>query len=91
MAEGKTTTDHDEIRSWAEARGGKPAAVADTGGGEDVGVLRIEFPGYGDDSRLEEIGWEEWFRKFDEQGLALIYQEETADGERSTFNKLVSR
>jgi hypothetical protein len=41
----------------------------------------------GPDPNLEEIIWEEWFRAFDENGLAFIYE---AD-ERSTFNKLVSR
>jgi len=30
MAEAKFTTDHDEIREWAEARGGRPAAVRKT-------------------------------------------------------------
>ena len=27
----QVTTDHDEIRKWAEARGGRPAAVRSTG------------------------------------------------------------
>jgi hypothetical protein len=31
MAQAKVTTDHDEIRKWAEARGGRPAAVRSTG------------------------------------------------------------
>ena len=31
MASSKTTTDHDEIRRWAEERGGRPAHVKDTG------------------------------------------------------------
>ena len=44
-----------------------------------------------DDDALEVISWEEFFEKFDEADLALLYQEETADGERSNFNKLVGR
>jgi hypothetical protein len=91
MSGSTTTTDHDQIRRWAEERGGKPAHVKDTGGGDDLGVLRIDFEGFGDDDRLEEIGWDEWFEKFDEQGLAVVLQDETSDGERSTFNKIVSR
>ena len=88
-----TTTDHDTIRKWAEDRGGKPATVASTSGGDDPGVIRIMFP---DDSNsesdnLEEISWETFFEKFDDSGLALLYQEETADGTKSSFNKLVSR
>jgi hypothetical protein len=86
-----TTTDHDQIRRWAEERGGKPAHVKRTGGGDDPGVLRIDFPGYSGEESLEEISWDEWFRKFEDQGLALVYQESTADGEQSNFNKLVRR
>jgi hypothetical protein len=37
------------------------------------------------------ISWDDWFAKFDESGLALLFQEETAGGERSNFNKLVKR
>ena len=91
--ENRTTTDHDEIRRWAESRSGRPAAVEATGDGGDPGILRIAFPGRpeSEDEALEEIGWDAWFRAFDENGLALVYQEETADGEESRFNKLVSR
>ncbi len=87
----KTTTDHDEIRRWAEERGGRPARVRDTGGGDDAGILRIDFPGVGDDDALEEISWEEFFEKFEESDLALVYQEQTEDGSESRFSKLVSR
>jgi len=90
-ARSKTTTDHDEIRTWAEARGGRPSRVRGTGDEEDPGMLRIDFPGYTGADALEEITWEEWFEKFDESGLALLYQEETAGGQTSRFFKLVSR
>lgn len=86
-----TTTDHDTIRRWAEERGGRPAAVAGTGSGDDVGMIRLEFPGYGDDEGLDEISWEQWFEQFEDSNLALVYQDETSGGEQSTFNKLVSR
>jgi hypothetical protein len=89
MAESKTTTNHDEIRRWAEARGGHPAAVRDTGDGGDPGILRIDF-GEPEES-LEEISWDEFFRKFDENNLAFLYQEQTEGGGESRFNKFVSR
>jgi hypothetical protein len=54
-------------------------------------VLRIDFPGGTGEDQLEHIGWDAWFDKFESQGLALLYQEEKASGEDSTFNKLVSR
>src|SRR5436305_7283247 len=87
----KTTTDHEEIRHWAEDRGGKPACVRRTGSANDAGVLRLNFPGYTSDNSLQEIPWEEFFQKFDSNGLALVFQEQTASGERSNFNKLVKR
>ncbi len=86
-----TTTDHDTIRRWAEERGGHPAAVRGTGGGEDPGIIRIDFPGFGGEEKLEKIGWEEFFDKFESNNLAFVYQEKTKDGQRSNFNKLISR
>lgn len=87
----KTTTDHEEIRKWAEARGAKPSCVKGTGNKGDVGLLRLDFPGYSGAESLQHIEWDEFFEKFDERNLALVYQEKTADGQKSNFNKLVSR
>jgi ferritin-like metal-binding protein YciE len=89
----QTTTDHDEIRQWAEERGGRPACVMGTGAKGDIGMLRIEFPGKPNakDDKLTEISWEDFFEKFDERGLALVYQGRTARGQTSNFNKLISR
>src|SRR5438309_3942538 len=84
-------TDHDEIRRWAEERDARPSAVRSTGGDADIGIIRLDFPGYSGEDSLEEVSWDEWFEKFDESGLALVVQEETANGQRSNFNKLVSR
>jgi hypothetical protein len=86
----KVTTDHDEIRRWAEERNGKPTRVKGTGGADDPGILRIDFPGYSGEDSLEPISWEEFFAKFEEKKLALVYQEQTR-GEKSNFNKLVDR
>jgi hypothetical protein len=89
--ESKTTTDHDTIRRWAEARQGSPASVRGTQDGDEAGVLRIDFPGGAGEESLEHISWEERFQKFDDKRLAFLYQEEQASGEGSTFFKLVRR
>jgi len=90
--ESKTTTDHEKIRHWVEERGGKPASVKSTmEGKEEPGLLRIHFPGYSKDGALADISWNEFFEKFEKEKLAFLYQEQMADGETSTFNKLVSR
>lgn len=83
------TTDHEVIREWAESRGAQPARVKGTGRGGDVGIIRLDFPGYSG-QKLEPITWEEWFEKFDENNLALLYQDQTAGGDRSNFNKIIS-
>ena len=87
MSESRTTTDHQEIKRWVEERGGKPVHIKGTGGADDAGILRIEFP----DEKLEDISWDEFFQKFDESKLAFLYQEKLADGRESRFHKFVSR
>jgi hypothetical protein len=86
-----TTTDHQTIRRWVEERGGRPASVKSTAGADDVGVLRIDFPGYSGEQSLEPISWEALFEKVDEKQLAFVYQDETSSGEESRFSKLVGR
>ncbi|EYD70409.1 hypothetical protein [Limimaricola hongkongensis] len=89
MSEAKTTTDHDEIRDWVEARGGHPARVRDTGDDGGAGLLRIDFEPQADG--LERISWSDWFATFEESGLAFLHQDRAADGAASRFNKLISR
>jgi hypothetical protein len=85
MAE--TTTNHNEIRKWAERHGGKPAAVDKTHRGDDVGIIRIMFPKapHSEHQHLVEISWDEFFAEFDERNLALLYEPDT------NFSKLIGR
>jgi hypothetical protein len=85
------TTDHEAIKRWAEERGAKPASVKRTGGSDDPGIIRLDFPGFTGEGTLEAISWDDWWRKFDESDLVFLYQDETASGEKSNFNKLVKR
>ena len=89
MAEGHSTTNHDTIRKWAEARGGRPARVKGTEDRSGEGILRFDFAE--PDGKLEPISWEEFFTTFDDRGLALIYQDQTTDGKQSRFAKFVRR
>lgn len=84
-SEAKVTTDQKEIRDWVEERGGHPAKVKGTE------LLRIDYPGFSGEERLEEIGWDEFFREFDRNKLAFLYQEKTKDGKQSRFSKLIDR
>jgi hypothetical protein len=87
----KTTTDHETIRQWTQERGGHPAAVKSTRKEDETGIIRIDFPGYSGGGLLEEITWDEFFEKFDDSDLEFVYEEETSQGEKSNFNKLVKR
>ncbi|PSR12457.1 hypothetical protein C8255_26585 [filamentous cyanobacterium CCP3] len=90
-SDSKTTTDHSTIKKWVESRGGFPATVKSTKEGDEPGLLRIDFPGYSGEDSLERIGWDDFFDKFEDSNLALLYQEELKGGEESRFCKLVSR
>ena len=87
----QSTTDHEFIRRWVEERGGWPARVKGTGGQDDPGMIRIDFPGWEGEGKLEKISWEDWFRQFDENGLAFLYREMHHGKEPDRFNKLVKR
>jgi hypothetical protein len=54
-------------------------------------LIRLDFPGYSGEDSLEPISWDEWFKVFDQNKLALVYEEKTARGQKSNFNKLIGR
>src|SRR5688572_30027283 len=82
-SEGVITTDHNLIRQWVEERGGQPACVRGTGDTDDVGLLRIDFPGYTGAESLQPISWDEFFEKFDQRKLAFLHRQQSQDGGRS--------
>jgi hypothetical protein len=82
----QTTTDHEAIRKWVEARGGHPARVKNRGPG---GILRVDFAE--PDESLEPISWDEFFKVFEANHLAFLHQDKTGDGKVSRFNKFVER
>jgi hypothetical protein len=88
MAQATATTDHETIRRWAEERDGHPACVKGTRGQRGC-LLRIDF-GPQEES-LDPLEWDEFFATFDQNNLALLYQEETASGGTSRFAKFVDR
>jgi hypothetical protein len=91
LSSAKQTTDHEIIRRWAEKRGGRPARIAATAPAKSAGrtgssgILRIDFDA--PNESLEPISWEEFYRTFDKQKLALLYQDE----DDSRFQKFVER
>jgi hypothetical protein len=91
MSRATATTDHQQIRRWVEARNGHPAIVRSTQGrgAESAGLLRIDFDQ--SEENLKEVSWDEFFETFDANELVFLYQDKTASGRSSRFNKFVSR
>lgn len=90
MSASKTTIDKNTIKKWAEERNGKPAVVESTqDNGQGGGLLRIKFSKESDDE-LKEISWDEFFKIFENNDLAFLYQEEK-NGNDSRFFKFVER
>lgn len=96
------TTDHKMIRHWVGRWHAHPAVAKspDTAspqggpiiGGRTTGQLRIRFPKDPDAKSLHLISWDEFFRRFEEQHLALEYLDEprsTVKGQ--PFARLVDR
>jgi len=52
-ASAQPLTDHEQIRQWAEERGGTPSCVRGTGDKGDIGMLRLDFPGFSGEKSLE--------------------------------------
>lgn len=86
MADRKVTTDHEEIRQWVEDHDGRPAAVSDPNGSTNRAV-KIFFPDQYVSDPIEEITWDEFFNKFEEEDLAFMYQ----DDDDSRFFRIVER
>lgn len=87
----KTTRNHDEIRRWAQEHGAVPCEVMGTERNGDAGVLRFEFNNAPNrnDRNLKEISWDEFFTKFDQNNLQLLYQDHSNGDAKSNFNKII--
>jgi len=89
--ETKVTTDHHEIRRWAEDRGGRPVRVKHDVLNPSASTVQIDFLFDQYDDNLEEVSWEQFFEAFESHGLALVYQTETENGKVSRFGRIVPR
>jgi hypothetical protein len=74
-----TTSDHNEIRKWAESRGGKPMIIDHPIARADKLGIRIEFPGETHEVLMSETrpaSWDEFFKIFEDQGLLFAYDDD---------------
>ncbi len=71
-----STTDHNTIKTWVEARKGKPGlAKGNNDTGRAGGLLRIIFPGDGSEN-VDKLPWDKFFTIFDENNLKFVYTDE---------------
>ncbi|RPI82030.1 MAG: hypothetical protein EHM41_19370 [Chloroflexi bacterium] len=81
VTQGYVTIDHHQIKKWVHERSGWPAMKASRFTvRESDKVLSIGFTGCENDELLIPISWEEFFKKFDEQNLAFMYEDQDASG-----------
>lgn len=101
MAETITLTEHEAIRDWAAGRSGFPAVVDVSAQSGTQPLLRIVFgqQAYQDVDRAERppnaggfelVEWDEWFKLFDEQKLALVVGKERP-GVHESSHQIVKR
>lgn len=74
MASERSTSNHDEIRKWAEAHNALPAEFASTSHDGEPRILAFILAAQPPDD-LQEVSWEQFFPVLDISGLALVYQQ----------------
>lgn len=82
--------DHEEVRGWIEEHGGRPAlvrGVLEEEGEENPEILHIAFDG---DVGVEEISWSEFFDRFDNENLALVYETQEDPSEFSLIDRVAA-
>lgn len=84
----QTTTNHEAIKAWVEAREGRPSIIQASK--NDSAILRIDIPGNSNENALMPISWDKFFKIFDSEVLQFLYQDTTEEGKMSNFNKIVA-
>lgn len=101
MADTVTLTDHEAIRDWAAARMGFPAIVDVSTEAGTQPLLRLVFDQAAyQDMDLQErpvnaggyelVEWDDWFKEFDKQELALVVLADQP-GRRDSFHEIIRR
>ena len=85
MPIGGPTTNHDEIRIWAETHNAVPTEILPNELDHEPTTLRIMLPQMAADRKdIRVITWEEFFSKFDLLGLSFVY-----DSDSSGYNEIL--
>lgn len=93
----KVTIDRRVIEEWAKKHNGRPEVIEKLEGGVEAAGLRIDFPGKVDDEFLPEsdppqnISWDKFFQKFEDQKLAFEYRDEEELSDPSDSYRFIKR
>jgi hypothetical protein len=79
---GRQLVDRKSIIEWADAHQASPARVSQPGDDQSDPGLRLAFKGngYDSDEPLTPISWDEWFKTFEDRGLAFVVEDPDGDG-----------
>ena len=91
----KTLTTRDDIRQWAEARGGNPMLIDTPDGTGTRTLLQLTFGQHAINTDGNEgpdriggfqlVSWEEWFAALENGKLALRVSDDPAGGNEAEF------
>ncbi|MET3927723.1 hypothetical protein [Devosia sp. 2618] len=91
----KTLTDREDIRQWAEARGGNPMLMDTPDGTGSRTLLQLTFGQHAINTDGNEgpdrlggfqlVSWDEWFAALDENKLAVVVSDDPAGGSEAEF------
>lgn len=91
----KTLKSHEEIRQWAEARGGNPLLMDTPDGTGSRTLLQLTFGQHALNTDGNEgpdriggfqlVSWDEWFAALETSGLALRVSDDPAGGNEAEF------
>lgn len=76
----KQTQDLETIRSWVEARGGKPIEEKQGTDPEAIPSIGLQFKPLKKADSISEITWEEFMRRMLEKKLVFVF-DETSEGD----------
>ena len=92
----KILTDAEEIRQWAEARGGNPLLMEVQSGTRTRNVLQIAFgqdalntgesQGQDRPGGFELVGWDEWIAALEQEKLAIRVSDDPSGGREAEFD-----
>ena len=92
----KVLTEPEDIRLWAEARGGYPLLMEIPSGSRSRTVLQLAFgqdqlnsaEAHGQErvGGFELVGWDEWIAALEQENLALRVSDDPSGGREAEFD-----